>query len=1159
MPKVKTPDTTNSWVHKTMNRKECRAKCLSNCSCMAYTNLDVRRGGSGCVMWFGDLIDIKQFQSGDQDLYIRVSASEAEPKKSANMKLRIILGTVIAALLGFVLVICYIRRSRRTLKDQVEDKNVNDNENENKGEDEDMELAVFAFGTIAQATNTFSFNNKLGEGGFGPVYKLSVFTFFRKLLDLKRKITLYPIDESQAIRTGDKRSTCLLVSSSLGHISHIPPKKLCTSQGAKGLIFSSSFRIIWRRNQGVSLTNMELLSPLLEVIKCFGRPTSRYVNDHRKLEETMNDLRRKVNDLNIRKQDLELKKGEEIRCRKVVKNEVENWFEKVRSINVEMEKIETKFSVVSYFSRASLGKLVSRKIGEVERIYQQGSFPEGVALDGPPASGVTFPTTDLEGQIDVKGRIWEYLMDNEVGMIGICGMGGIGKTTIMKHINNQLLKENQFDAVIWVTVSREFDVVRLQEDLAHALDYSLPKNKLEWPTVLMEILERKRYVLILDDVWEPFALLDVGIPEPSSHNGSKLVITSRSIEVCNSMGCKVFKLQPLSPAASLNLFLRQVGDNVQQDPTLKELANLIVDQCGALPLAIVTIASSMKGVEDAFEWRNALSELRERVTSVKGSDTIIFEQLKFSYDRLKDSKIQDCFLYCSLYPEDHHIETEELFENWIDEELIDELENRHAMHDRGHTILNKLVNNCLLEKKNLNLEKILGSFFEHMHGLKVLNLSHTGISYLPNSVSNLKNLTALILRWCRHLRYMPSLAKLTALRKLDLFRTEIEEVPHGMEMLENLTYLNLYARNLNDLPTGMLSRFSHLQVMKAWLNIKGEEVAKLRKLEILLGAFSDVQDFEGYAKSILGQGPTKYWLGVGSPKSSYFVKHPWSNNLEDVEVDKEVCFINYKIGNKEFVLLPKDIKTLTIESCQNIRSLSSFSLFCEANELKTCTISWCEDIECVIDLSLSSCNSLRNVEVLRLRSLLNLRELVREVTAVASTSHSPTPPAMFSSLKKFYLVGCSSIKELFAVHLLQGFQNLEYVEVKHCKKLEKIIAEEEAENQKVEKRDSETTFAFPKLNALHLIKLPELKSICCSGLRIPGESLRYLSIINCSKLRKIPFSIPLLETGQPSPLSLEYGYVHPRKWWKLVEFDDPNAKDVLSPLVLDYSSEEDEV
>ncbi|KAA3467566.1 G-type lectin S-receptor-like serine/threonine-protein kinase isoform X1 [Gossypium australe] len=167
--KVKTPDTTNSWVNKTMNLKECRAKCLRNCSCMAYTNLYVTRGGSGCAMWYGDLLDIKQFQSDGQDLYIRVSASEAERQKKAKVKLAIILGTVIAALLGFLLIVCYILRSRRKLKDEVKDKNLNDRED--KDENEDMELAVFEFGTIAQATDSFSFNKKLGQGGFGPVYK----------------------------------------------------------------------------------------------------------------------------------------------------------------------------------------------------------------------------------------------------------------------------------------------------------------------------------------------------------------------------------------------------------------------------------------------------------------------------------------------------------------------------------------------------------------------------------------------------------------------------------------------------------------------------------------------------------------------------------------------------------------------------------------------------------------------------------------------------------------------------------------------------------------------------------------------------------------------------------------------------------------------------
>ncbi|XVE50424.1 hypothetical protein DITRI_Ditri01bG0161600 [Diplodiscus trichospermus] len=167
--KVKTPDTINSWANNTMNLKECRARCLQNCSCMAYTNLDVRGGGSGCVMWFGDLIDIKQLQSDGQDLYIRVSASEAELHKKSKVKLAVIISAVSVMLLGLLIVVCYIRRRRQKFRDEPEDRKINDKENQ--GQNEDMELVAFEFHAIAQATDTFSFNNKLGEGGFGPVYK----------------------------------------------------------------------------------------------------------------------------------------------------------------------------------------------------------------------------------------------------------------------------------------------------------------------------------------------------------------------------------------------------------------------------------------------------------------------------------------------------------------------------------------------------------------------------------------------------------------------------------------------------------------------------------------------------------------------------------------------------------------------------------------------------------------------------------------------------------------------------------------------------------------------------------------------------------------------------------------------------------------------------
>ncbi|XVE50453.1 hypothetical protein DITRI_Ditri01bG0163300 [Diplodiscus trichospermus] len=166
---VKTPDAVNSWVSKTMNLKECRFRCLQNCSCMAYTNLDVRREGSGCVMWFGDLFDIKQLQSDGQDIYIRVSASEAELHKKSKVKLAVIISPVSAVFLGLLIVICYVRRRRRTFRDEPEDRKVNDKENQSPNED--MELVVFQLGTIEQATNSFSFTNKIGEGGFGPVYK----------------------------------------------------------------------------------------------------------------------------------------------------------------------------------------------------------------------------------------------------------------------------------------------------------------------------------------------------------------------------------------------------------------------------------------------------------------------------------------------------------------------------------------------------------------------------------------------------------------------------------------------------------------------------------------------------------------------------------------------------------------------------------------------------------------------------------------------------------------------------------------------------------------------------------------------------------------------------------------------------------------------------
>nr|POE76347.1 receptor-like serine/threonine-protein kinase sd1-8 [Quercus suber] len=174
---LKMPDTTYSRVNGSMNLNECRVKCLNNCSCTAYANSNITNGGSGCAMWFGDLIDIRQVAVNGQDayrqdVYIRMPASEQvnhkEEKDKQKMKVIMIVVVAIAVVFG-VLLITYCISKRTNFREKMENNVIIDQNIE--GQSEDMEVPFFTLATIVIATNNFSSCNKLGEGGFGLVYK----------------------------------------------------------------------------------------------------------------------------------------------------------------------------------------------------------------------------------------------------------------------------------------------------------------------------------------------------------------------------------------------------------------------------------------------------------------------------------------------------------------------------------------------------------------------------------------------------------------------------------------------------------------------------------------------------------------------------------------------------------------------------------------------------------------------------------------------------------------------------------------------------------------------------------------------------------------------------------------------------------------------------
>ncbi|CAL5390591.1 unnamed protein product [Camellia sinensis] len=171
----KVPDTRNSWFDRNMTLGECEMVCLKNCSCMAYANLDIRRGGSGCLLWFDELIDMKELNVNVQDIYIRMASSDLEDS-TVHSKKREIVAVTLALLIGLLLLgislIMYLRKRKR--------KNSQLNREgilmlkygyTDKTQKEDLELPLFDLTVIADSTNNFSINNKLGEGGFGPVYK----------------------------------------------------------------------------------------------------------------------------------------------------------------------------------------------------------------------------------------------------------------------------------------------------------------------------------------------------------------------------------------------------------------------------------------------------------------------------------------------------------------------------------------------------------------------------------------------------------------------------------------------------------------------------------------------------------------------------------------------------------------------------------------------------------------------------------------------------------------------------------------------------------------------------------------------------------------------------------------------------------------------------
>ncbi|PIN26660.1 hypothetical protein CDL12_00593 [Handroanthus impetiginosus] len=352
-------------------------------------------------------------------------------------------------------------------------------------------------------------------------------------------------------------------------------------------------------------------------------------SDKRNLESTLEAMKNSLNSLSDKAFDVEDKiKNTELSGKKKRKREVEQWLKQVNIIESEFRTLESEVQTQGFLGKFFNRDQLTQLNAKIHELVEQSQHFRELIIDVYEMRGEALLTTNLcgKGFKENLKRIWNLLKSDNVSSIGIYGMGGVGKTALVRHINNMILEKRKEKRVCWITVSQVFGIKKLQEEIAHSID----------------------------NVWENIYLQKLG--DPLHLEGCRLILTTRSFEVCCRMGCQEkVEVEKLRKDEAWNLFKQELKQDTALSPEIEEIAMSMVKICDGLPLGIIALAGSMRGETSVHVWRNELEKLRDPNMVRDDQEHEVFKVLNYSFARL-DLNHQLCFLHCSLYPEDSSIQ-----------------------------------------------------------------------------------------------------------------------------------------------------------------------------------------------------------------------------------------------------------------------------------------------------------------------------------------------------------------------------------------------------------------------------------------------------------------------------------------------------------------------